>query len=206
MHVCKKQKKGKVFRLFSQPLLPFWTLLSPQLMADVLQDGLISFLPPQPSRNLQTASFYLWVLPLFRNFCCHTPSIRDLHNLNICWMLTMCQHWLPTLHMVLILILATAVKQGLALPPVPHACQSSVRASSPGLSTAESAVPSFSCLTSTYAAEVRQAFLEPLCVRAKSLQSCPTLCNPLDCSLPGSSSMGFSRREYWSGLPCLLYH
>lgn len=114
MHVCKKQKKGKVFRLFSQPLLPFWTLLSPQLMADVLQDGLISFLPPQPSRNLQTASFYLWVLPLFRNFCCHTPSIRDLHNPNICWMLTMCQHWLPTLHMVLILILATAVKQGLA--------------------------------------------------------------------------------------------
>ena len=31
--------------------------------------------------------------------------------------------------------------------------------------------------------------------------SCPTLCNPIDCSLPGSSSMGFSRREYWSGLP-----
>ena len=31
-------------------------------------------------------------------------------------------------------------------------------------------------------------------------QSCPTLCNPMDCSLPGSS-MGFSRQEYWSGLP-----
>ena len=25
------------------------------------------------------------------------------------------------------------------------------------------------------------------CVCAKSLQSCPTLCNPMDCSLPGSS-------------------
>ena len=25
------------------------------------------------------------------------------------------------------------------------------------------------------------------CVSAKSLQSCPTLCNPMDCSLPGSS-------------------
>ena len=25
------------------------------------------------------------------------------------------------------------------------------------------------------------------CVRAKSLQSCPTLCSPLNCSLPGSS-------------------
>ena len=28
-----------------------------------------------------------------------------------------------------------------------------------------------------------------------------TLCNPIDCSLPGSSSMGFPRQEYWSGLP-----
>ena len=26
---------------------------------------------------------------------------------------------------------------------------------------------------------------------AKSLQSCPTLCNPVDCSLPGSSVLGF---------------
>ena len=24
----------------------------------------------------------------------------------------------------------------------------------------------------------------------------------MDCSMPGSSSMGFSRQEYWSGLPC----
>ena len=32
-------------------------------------------------------------------------------------------------------------------------------------------------------------------------QSCPTLCDPVDCSLPGTSSMGFSRQEYWSGLP-----
>ena len=34
--------------------------------------------------------------------------------------------------------------------------------------------------------------------------SCPTLCNPMDCSLPGSSvplSVGFLRQEYWSGLP-----
>ena len=28
-----------------------------------------------------------------------------------------------------------------------------------------------------------------------------TLCNPLDCSKPGSSVHGFSRQEYWSGLP-----
>ena len=33
-------------------------------------------------------------------------------------------------------------------------------------------------------------------------QSCPTLCNPMDCSLPGFSFHGiFSRQEYWSGLP-----
>ena len=32
-------------------------------------------------------------------------------------------------------------------------------------------------------------------------QLCPTLCDPMDCSPPGSSSMGFSRQEYWSGSP-----
>ena len=32
-------------------------------------------------------------------------------------------------------------------------------------------------------------------------QSCPTLSDPMDCSLPGSSALGFSKQEYWSGLP-----
>ena len=32
-------------------------------------------------------------------------------------------------------------------------------------------------------------------------QSGPALCDPVGCSLPGSSSMEFSRQEYWSGLP-----
>ena len=36
---------------------------------------------------------------------------------------------------------------------------------------------------------------------AKSLQSCPTLCDPIDGSPLGSSVPGFSRQEYWSGLP-----
>ena len=36
---------------------------------------------------------------------------------------------------------------------------------------------------------------------AKSLQSCPTLSDPMDCSLTGSSVHGFSRQEYWSGVP-----
>ena len=33
-------------------------------------------------------------------------------------------------------------------------------------------------------------------------QLCPTLCDPIDCSLQAPLSMGFSRRESWSGLPC----
>ena len=33
-------------------------------------------------------------------------------------------------------------------------------------------------------------------------QSCPALCDPMDSSLhQAPSSMGFSRQEYWSGLP-----
>ena len=32
-------------------------------------------------------------------------------------------------------------------------------------------------------------------------QSCLTLCDPMDCSPPGSSVHGISRYEYWSGLP-----
>ena len=34
---------------------------------------------------------------------------------------------------------------------------------------------------------------------SKSLQSCPTLCDPIDGSPPGSPSLGFSRQEHWSG-------
>ena len=36
---------------------------------------------------------------------------------------------------------------------------------------------------------------------AASLQSCPTLCDPIDGSPPGFPSPGFSRQEHWSGLP-----
>ena len=37
---------------------------------------------------------------------------------------------------------------------------------------------------------------------AKSIQSCPTLCDPMDCSPPGSSVHGILQARYWSGLPC----
>ena len=36
---------------------------------------------------------------------------------------------------------------------------------------------------------------------AKLLQPCPALCDPMDCSPPGSSVHGFSRQECWRGLP-----
>ena len=43
------------------------------------------------------------------------------------------------------------------------------------------------------------------CMKEKSesevAQLCPTLSDPMDCSLPGSSVHGFSRQEYWSGVP-----
>ena len=39
-------------------------------------------------------------------------------------------------------------------------------------------------------------------VPAELLQSCLTLCDPMDYKLAGSSVHGFSRQEYWSGLPC----
>ena len=43
--------------------------------------------------------------------------------------------------------------------------------------------------------------LSSLAAAAKLLQSCPTLCDPIDGSPPGSPALGFSRQEYWSGLP-----
>ena len=32
-------------------------------------------------------------------------------------------------------------------------------------------------------------------------QSCPALCDPMDCSPTVSLSMGLPRQEYWRGLP-----
>ena len=39
------------------------------------------------------------------------------------------------------------------------------------------------------------------CLHAKSIQSCPTICDPMDCSPSGSSAHGLPRQEYWNGLP-----
>ena len=38
-------------------------------------------------------------------------------------------------------------------------------------------------------------------VKVLVAQSCPTICEPMDCSPPGSSVHGISRKECWSELP-----
>ena len=49
--------------------------------------------------------------------------------------------------------------------------------------------------------DIRVCVYVCVCV-AKWLQLCLTVCNPMDCSPPGPLSMGFSRQDYWSRLPC----
>ena len=46
-----------------------------------------------------------------------------------------------------------------------------------------------------------QGCLLSLCLHAQYLQSCPTLWGPT-VNHQAPQSMGFSRQEYWSGLPC----
>ena len=41
----------------------------------------------------------------------------------------------------------------------------------------------------------------PAAAAAKSLQSCPTLCDSIDGSPQARLSLGFSRQKHWSGLP-----
>ena len=38
-------------------------------------------------------------------------------------------------------------------------------------------------------------------MKVKVVELCPTLCHPMDYSSPGSSSLEFSRPDYWSGSP-----
>ena len=48
---------------------------------------------------------------------------------------------------------------------------------------------------------ITQLSLTAAAAAAKSLQSCPTLCDPIDGSHQAPPSLGFSRQEHWSGLP-----
>ena len=56
---------------------------------------------------------------------------------------------------------------------------------------------------------MRTGFAEPLplhleivsaCVHVKSLQACPTLCDPMDCRTLGCSVHGILQQDYWRGL------
>ena len=47
---------------------------------------------------------------------------------------------------------------------------------------------------------IREAQIQVSCVLVS--QAYLTLCDPMDCSPPCSSVLGFPRQEYWSGLPC----
>ena len=38
-------------------------------------------------------------------------------------------------------------------------------------------------------------------LKSEVAQLCPSLCDPMDYRLPGSSIRGIFRQEYWSGLP-----
>ena len=53
----------------------------------------------------------------------------------------------------------------------------------------------------TFVGKVMFLLFNMLSAAAKSLQLCPTLCDPIDGSPPGFPIPGFSRQEHWSGLP-----
>ena len=55
----------------------------------------------------------------------------------------------------------------------------------------------------TYLSICLHFFFVQLCARAKSLQSCSALCDPMDCSLPGSSVHGILQVRIldWVAIP-----
>ena len=55
--------------------------------------------------------------------------------------------------------------------------------------------------TSNYKINSPEFVMYSTAAAAKSLHSCPTLCDPIDGSPPDPPSLGFSRQEHWSGLP-----
>ena len=75
---------------------------------------------------------------------------------------------------------------------------------SPGHPADSGIEPHVSCIAGrffTTEPPMKPSFLGTAAAAAKSLQSCPTLCDPIDSSLPSSPSLRFSRQEHWSGLP-----
>ena len=48
---------------------------------------------------------------------------------------------------------------------------------------------------------LKSAPMQAAAAAAKSLQSCPTLCDPIEAAHQAPLSLGLSRQEEWSGLP-----
>ena len=119
----------------------------------------------------------------------YTSRIFLTHELNLC-LLHLLDWWadsLPLCH----LAAATAAK---SLKSCPTLCDP-MDGSPPG-----SPVPG---ILQARTLECCHFLLQCMKVKSESevAQSCPTLSDPMDCSLPGSPTTGFSRQEYWSGLP-----
>ena len=53
----------------------------------------------------------------------------------------------------------------------------------------------------TEAEDIKKRRQEDTQSESEVAQSCPTLCDHMNGSLPGSAIHGFSRQEYWTGLP-----
>ena len=49
--------------------------------------------------------------------------------------------------------------------------------------------------------EILSLWKDTAAIAAKSLQSCQTLCDPIEPAHQAPPSLGFSRQEHWSGLP-----
>ena len=60
---------------------------------------------------------------------------------------------------------------------------------------------SFIVSSLTFRSLIHFKFIFVYGVAAKSLQSCPTLCDPIDGSPPGSPIPGILQARTWSGLP-----
>ena len=69
--------------------------------------------------------------------------------------------------------------------------------------TSQAYCSGWSAERSTWHKASAQEMLSAVRLKVKALvaQSCLILCNPVDCSPPGSLSMEFSRQEQWSGQP-----
>ena len=80
-------------------------------------------------------------------------------------------------------------------------CSCFVLASGPGTQSPPILIP----VTLLYLQlqEVSSWFSPVVCTHAKSLQSCPTLCDPMDCSPPGSSVLWISQARILEGVALL---